>query len=418
MPSPSPTIVVVGSNHEYAPVEIRERLAFSGEELLEGLDALQRHVPEGLILSTCNRTEIYAVGTSVDQVEAEVFGFLTRYHHVDEGALRQSSYVHSGQQAVDHLFRVASGLNSMVLGEPQILSQIKDALEIAREKEAVGPMLQRLALDALRIGKRARTETDIARNRVSIAHAAIELAEQELYGLDELSVTIVGAGKMASLAAKLLRARNVSEISIVNRSLDNAKELAEAVDGIALPLDALEDAIASSTLVIGAAAADEPIVRRKHIAHRNTPLLLVDISVPRVIDQGVAREDLVVVRDVDALDPIQEATRRRYSREVRKVEHLISMATRDYERWIESRHGVEAIRAVRQRAEDIREQELTKALRKLHHLSERDQNVVKALAAGLVNKMLHQPIQELRTINDPAEREAIIRAMGIDTEQD
>ena len=414
MPSSTPTIVVVGSNHEYAPVEIRERLAFSGDELLEGLDALQRHVPEGLILSTCNRTEIYAVGDSADAVESELFGFLTRYHHVDESMLRQTSYVHSGQKAVDHIFRVASGLNSMVLGEPQILSQIRDALDMARDRDSVGPMLQRLTLDALRIGKRARTETDIARNRMSIAHAAVDFAEHELSGLDEISVTIVGAGKMATLAAKLLRARNVSEISIVNRSPENAKELADAVDGIALPMDALEDAIASSTLVIGAAAADTPLVRPEHIAHRNTPLLLVDISVPRVIDQAVAREDLVIVRDVDALDAIQEASKRQYSREVRKVEHLISMAARDYERWIESRHGVEAIRAVRRRADDIREQELAKALRKLHHLSERDQNVVKALAAGLVNKMLHQPIQELRTINDSAEREAILRAMGID----
>lgn len=414
MPSSSPTIVVVGSNHEYAPVEIREQLAFSGEELLDGLVALQARVPEGFILSTCNRTEIYAVGDSREAVETEVFDFLTRYHHVDESALRQASYVLSGKEAVDHLFRVASGLNSMVLGEPQILSQIKDALDVAREKETVGPMLQRLTLDALRIGKRARTETDIARNRISIAHAAVDLAEQELYGLDELSVTIVGAGKMAALAAKLLRARGVGDITIVNRSLDNAKALAEAVDGIAVPLDALEEAIASSTLVIGAAASDEPIVRAVHIAHRNTPLLMIDISVPRVIDQGAAREDLVVVRDVDALHPIQEESRRQYSHEIRKVEHLISMATRDYERWIESRHGVEAIRAVRQRADEIREQELSKALRKLHHLSERDQNVVKALAAGLVNKMLHQPIQELRTINDQAEREAILRAMGID----
>src|SRR5690606_16616252 len=146
-----------------------------------------------------NRTEIYAVGDSSDSVESEVFGFLKRYHDVDEATLRQTTYVHSGQKAVDHIFRVASGLNSMVPCEPQILSQIKDALDIAREHEAVGPMLQRLTLDALRIGKRARTETDIARNRISIAHAAIELAEQELYGLDQLSVTIVGAGKMASL---------------------------------------------------------------------------------------------------------------------------------------------------------------------------------------------------------------------------
>jgi glutamyl-tRNA reductase len=407
-------IVVVGSNHEYAPVDIRERLAFTGEELMDGLGALQDRVPEGLILSTCNRTEIYAVGTQRETVEDDVFGFLTEYHHVDEQALRDSSYVYTGRKAVDHLFRVASGLNSMVLGEPQILSQIKDALDRAREKDTVGPMLQRLTLDALRIGKRARTETDIARNRVSIAHAAIDLAEQELSGLDEFSVTIVGAGKMATLAAKLLRARGVGEISIVNRSLENAQELADAVDGIALPMSSLEEAIASSTLVIGAATANEPIIRSRHIAHRNTPLLLIDISVPRVIDQSIAREDLVIVRDVDALDPIQEEYRRQYSSEVRKVEHLISMATRDYERWIDSRGGVEAIRSVRNRAEEIREQELSKALRKLHHLSERDQNVVRAMAAGLVNKMLHQPIQELRTINDPAEREAILRAMGID----
>lgn len=414
MPPSTPTIVVVGSNHEYAPVDVRERLAFSGDELLEGLDALQRHVPEGLILSTCNRTEIYAVGASGQDVENDVLGFLTRYHHVDADVLRSTSYVKSGQQAIDHLFRVASGLNSMVLGEPQILSQIKDALDHAREKDAVGPMLQRLTLDALRIGKRARTDTDIARNRVSIAHAAVDLAEQELHGLDEISVTILGAGKMATLAAKLLHARGVGEINVVNRTLENARQLAEAVNGMALPISELEDAIASSTLVIGAAASDEPVIRQQHIAHRNTPLLMIDISVPRVIDQSVARDDLVVVRDVDALDPIQERYRRQYSNEVRKVEHLVSMATRDYERWIESRKGVEAIRSVRERAEAIREQELTKALRKLHHLSERDQNVVRALAAGLVNKMLHQPIQELRTISDPAERETILRAMGVE----
>jgi glutamyl-tRNA reductase len=414
MQSSTPTIVVVGSNHEYAPVEVRERLAFTGEGLIEGLGVLQQHVPEGMILSTCNRTEIYAVGDSSEAVEAEVFDFLTRYHHVDENTLRTTSYVRSGPEAVNHIFRVASGLNSMVLGEPQILAQIKDALEYAREQGAVGPMLQRLALDALRIGKRARTETDIARNRVSIAHAAVDLAEQELSGLDELSVTIVGAGKMATLAAKLLRARGVGEISIVNRTLETAKTLAEAVNGIALPMTELADAIASSTLVIGAAVADEAIVRPEHVARRNTPVLFIDVSVPRVIDQAVAQDELVMVRDVDALDPIQEQYRRQYSTEVRKVEHLVSMATRDYERWIESRHGVDAIRAVRQRGDELREQELVKALRKLQHLSERDQNVVRALAAGLMNKMLHQPIQELRTINDKGERDVILRALGVE----
>lgn len=414
MPLSNPTIVVVGSNHEYAPVDIREQLAFSGEQLGRGLDALHRRVPEGLILSTCNRTEIYAVGESHEQVEDEIFGFLSGYHRVTEPLLRRASYVHAGEEAIDHFFRVASGLDSMILGEPQILSQIRDALDFAREKQSVGPMLQRLTLDALRIGKRARTETDIARNRVSIAHAAIDLADQELGGLTDLSVTILGAGKMATLAAKLLRARGVAEVSIVNRSVSRARELAESVDGVALPLTALEDAIASAHLVIGAALSDSPIITPRHIASRNTPVLMIDLSVPRVIDQAVGDEHLVRVRDVDALDAIAEENRRMYASEIQKVEALVVEATRDYERWIESRRGVQAITAVRARAEALRDQELEKALRRLQHLSERDRNVVRALASGLTNKLLHQPVQELRTAGDAGQREAILRAFGVE----
>lgn len=409
----TPTIVVVGSNHEYAPVDIRERLAFSGDQLARGLDALQRRVPEGLILSTCNRTEIYAVGESDEQVVDEIFGFLSGYHRVTEPMLRKASYVLSGDQAVDHLFRVASGLNSMILGEPQILSQIREALDLARQQQSVGPMLQRLTLDALRIGKRARTETDIARNRVSIAHAAVDLAERELNGLVGLPVAILGAGKMATLAAKLLRARGVAEISVVNRSVDRARELAQSVDGIALPLTALGDAIASANLVIGAAISDGPLITQAHIAPRDVPVLMIDLSVPRIIEQLVAQEHLVDVRDVDALDPIAEENRRKYSSEVRKVETLVLEATLDYEKWLESRRGVQAISAVRTRAEAIRDLELEKALRRLQHLSDRDQNVVRALASGLTNKLLHQPVQELRVVGDADQRQTILRAFGV-----
>lgn len=414
MPMSTPTIVVVGSNHEYAPVDVREQLAFSGDRLLQGLDALQHRVPEGLILSTCNRTEIYAVGESQHRVEDEIFDFLRGYHQVTEPMLRKASYVLSGQEAVDHFFRVASGLNSMILGEPQILSQIRGALEIAREKQSVGPMLHRLTLDALRIGKRARTETDIARNRVSIAHAAVDYADLHLNGLDGLSVSILGAGKMATLAAKLLRARGVGDISIVNRSVHRARELADAVDGVALPLTALEDAIASAQLVIGAAISDAPIITPAHIAPRNAPLLMVDLSVPRVISQVVSEEPHVTVSDVDALDSIAEENRRQYLSEVQKVESLVLAATRDYEKWVESRRGVQAIAAVRARADAIREKELEKALRRLQHLSDRDKNVVRALASGLTNKYLHQPIQELRTTDSSEDRKAILRALGVE----
>src|SRR5699024_2867852 len=171
-------------------------------------------------------------------------------------------------------------------------------------------MLQRLTLDALRVGKRARTETDISRNRDSIAHAAVEFAARELDSLKGLEVTILGAGKMASLAAKLLRARGVSGIRIVNRTLDRARELAEAVEGVALPLTAVEDAIASSDLVIGAAIADEPIVTPEKIAPRQSPVLLIDLAVPRVIEDAIGQTPLVDVRDVDSLDAIAEENRR------------------------------------------------------------------------------------------------------------
>ena len=418
MPLSTPTIVVVGSNHEYAPVDLREQFAFSGDRLAEGLEGLQRRVPEGLILSTCNRTEIYAVGESPGLVEEEIFGFLTGYHSVSLPMLRSASYVLTGQKAVRHLFRVASGLNSMVLGEPQILSQIRDALDLARERQSVGPVLQRLALDALRVGKRARTETDIARNRVSIAHAAVDLAKQELDGLEGLKVAIIGAGEMATLTAKLLHARGVGEISIVNRSLARAHQLAEAVDGIALPMTALDDAIASTQLLISAVTSERPIVTPEHIAQRRSPVLMIDLSVPRVIDQAVERQHLVTVRDVDALNAIAEANRRQYAAEVEKVETLISEATDDYQRWVESRRGVQAIAAVRARAEEIRDHELERALRRLGHLSERDRNVVRALAAGLTNKFLHTPIQELRTVEDANERQAILRALGADDSDD
>ncbi len=206
---PAPKIVVVGSNHEYAPIDVREQLAFSGDSLIHGLRVLHESVDEGLILSTCNRTEIYAVGDDPECVTSEIFEFLSGYHSVPTQLLEQASYVRSGDAAVEHMFRVASGLDSMVLGEPQILSQIRDALSHARAAESVGPVLQRLATDALRTGKRARTETDISRNRVSIAHAAVDLAIEELGSLNGKAGLVLGAGKMATLAGKLLRANGV-----------------------------------------------------------------------------------------------------------------------------------------------------------------------------------------------------------------
>jgi len=377
-------------------VDIRERLAFAGETLADGLRALHHHVEEGLILSTCNRTEIYVATNDGQNGHREIFDFLAGYHNVPMAILERASYTLHDGAAVRHLFKVASGLDSMVLGEPQILSQIRDALNTAREADSVGPMLQRLATDALRIGKRARTETDISRNRVSIAHAAVELINREKRDLGGLTAVVVGAGYMASLAAKLLAARGVGYIRIVNRSLDSAQRLADAVDGQAIPITGLAGAIAGADLVIAAVTTSKPMIVPDVIEERNRPLLLVDLSVPRTIDPACEHVPMVTTRDVDALESLAEEAREAYATEISKVELLVDDAVRDFAEWRQSRVAAKAIASVRQQAESIAEAELERVMRRLSHLSERDQNLVRMLASGITNKLLHEPVQAMR----------------------
>ncbi|MGC4190448.1 MAG: glutamyl-tRNA reductase [Thermomicrobiales bacterium] len=412
----TPALVVVGSNHEYAPVSVRERLAFAGDALTDGLRALNTHVGEGLILSTCNRTEIYVVSDDEDRAREGIFDFLETYHSVPVSVLERASYVFSGNDAVDHLFRVASGLDSLVLGEPQILSQIRDALDVARDAASVGPLLQRLATDALRVGKRARTETDIARNRVSIAHAAVELAQHELGDLAGRSAVVLGAGKMATLAAKLLAGAGVGSLTIVNRTLPKAFELAEATGGQGMPLTGLQHAIARADLVVGAALSDHPLIDAEMVAGRETPLLAIDLSVPRVIDAACEAVPMVSVRDVDALETVVERTRQQYAGEVRKVEVLVSDAVDAFGEWTRSRAAVEAIMAIRAKADAIRDAELERTLRKLSHLNERDRNLVRAMAGGITNKLLHQPVQALRAATSEDDVAGALHLFGLDTD--
>lgn len=411
---PAPQIVVVGSNHEYAPVDVRERLAFAGDALVKGLHTLHDHVAEGLILSTCNRTEVYALAETEDRAGSEIFSFLGGYHDVPQHLLERASYVHSGADAVRHLFRVASGLDSMVLGEPQILSQIRDALNAAREGGAAGPILQRLATDALKTGKRARTETNISRNRVSIAHAAVDLARQELGTLAGRNAVILGAGKMATLTAKLLKAHDIGELIVINRSLERAQELARATGGHVMPITGLRQALIEADIVFGAVMVERPMIQRDDIGERTSPLLLVDLGVPRTIDPECGGIDGVAVKDVDALEPLADQTRRQYAAEVRKVESLIEVATTEFETWTQGRAAVTAIATVRGRAEGVRDTELERALRRLVHLPERDRNVVRALAHALTNKALHDPVTAMRHSSSEDELRLIQRVLGVD----
>jgi glutamyl-tRNA reductase len=274
-------------------------------------------------------------------------------------------------------------------------------------------VLQRLATDALKTGKRARTETDIARNRVSIAHAAVDLAAHELGGLAGKTVLLLGAGKMATLTGKLLRSHSIGEVIVVNRSLARAEDLATRVDGVAVPFPDLARAIDRADLVIGAVLVDEPMVTPRQIPARSKPLLLVDISVPRSISSDCGSLSGVRVRDVDALEPFAEATRLQYADEVAKVEVLVHSAVDEFGMWARSRAGATAISKLRMRADSIRDVEVERTLRKLSHLPERDQNLIRALAKSVSSKLLHDPIIALREAETDDDAQRILRIQGI-----
>lgn len=410
----TPSITIVGSNHECASIDLRERLAFSGETLAGGLRALHQHVDEGLIVSTCNRTEVYVVADSADAGRNQVLSFLSEYHGIPDRALDEMSYVHSDIGAIRHIFRVASGLDSIVLGEPQILAQIRDALDAARDAGSTGPFLQRLATDALKVGKRARTDTDIARNNLSISHAAIQLAARERPDLATSRVTVLGAGKMASIAARVAHAQGVGSLTIVNRSEERAQPLLDQLDVDFRPFSALRDAIAGSDVVIAAILADEPVITPDMLDGRETPLLLIDLGVPRIVDPACGYVAQVEARDIDDLESVAGEQRRRYAREMHKVEEIVDRATDDFIAWSRTRQASSAIAALHRQAGATRDHEVDRALRRLGHLSERDQNVVRAMAKALTNTLMHEPVQSLRSATSPEDIRGILSTFGIE----
>lgn len=411
--SPFPAIVVVGSNHECASIDLRERMTFSGETLRHALHALGERVDEALILSTCNRTEMYVADRDVVRARDELFSYLIGHHEVPAEALRDASYTLSGEAAIAHLFRVASGLDSLVLGEPQILTQVRDALAEARDAGTAGTLLTRLATDALHTGKRARTDTSIARNRLSIAHATVELAQRHLNGLDRRRAVVIGAGKMATLTAKLLRGAGVSELTIVNRTMDRGAALAMSVGGCARPIERLAEAIDGVDLVIGAILVDEPQLLLRHLRPETGPLCVVDLGVPRIVHPDLRRHPRITYFDIDALESVTEETRRQYETEIAKAERLIAEAVAGYVAWVRGRGSAAVIREIRAEAEAMREAELERALRRLHHLSERDRNVVRALSVGLTNRLLHQPVSHLRDPPDASDVRFARRLYGL-----
>ena len=401
-------ILQIGLSHQTAPVEIREQLALSEAALPEALSVLSPsngcgpgYALEGAILSTCNRLEIYAATECVDRGEQDLRDYLMRVTGTSRAVFDDHLQARTDRDAVAHLCRVASGLDSLVLGESQIQGQVSQAHQAAIANGAGGPVINALFRTALRAGKRARTKTAINRHATSISHVAVELALQIFDDLGTKTVLLVGAGEMAELAAKNLADNGTGELLVVNRSAGRAAGLAKEYGGEALGWERLAQALWRSDIVISSTAAPHPILRREIVApamrlRRNRPLFVIDIAVPRDVEPDIGRLSNVFLYDIDDLEKVLEANLEQRRREVPRVRSIIAEEVAEFWAWLNARDVVPTIVDLRQHVDGLREAELAWAMPKLEGLSEHERNVVLALSQRLVNKILHEPTIRLK----------------------
>jgi glutamyl-tRNA reductase len=416
------TLVLIGVNHKTAPIELRERMAISADRLPEVTRALagEPGVLECMIVSTCNRVEIVA---ALDSLGADLPGFLHRHFALDPAELTPHLYEHRDRHAVRHLFRVAASLDSMVVGEPQILGQVKEAFAAARNAGAVGSQLEGLLQSTFAAAKRVRTETEIGSSSVSIASVAVELARKIFGSLAGRTVFLVGAGKMSELAARHLVQQGAGSILVSNRTLDRARDMAERFRGRVVPFDRLHDAASQADIVITSTGAPHPIFRPEHgqaFLHRrrNRPMFFIDIAVPRDVDPAMNKLEGIFVYDIDDLQAVASAHLAERSRVAEDAESLIAA---EVERFVERQRAVSAapaIVALQRQAEELRQTELRRMHARLGPLSAEQAAAVEALTRGLVNKLLHPPMQALKQAareNDTVRLDALCDTWSLPT---
>lgn len=411
-------IVVVGLSHKTASVEVREKLSIPEPQIEDAIAQLCRcpHIEEVSILSTCNRLELHLVTTETDQGIWEAMQFLANRSQIPLNRLRPNLFVLLHHDAVMHLMRVAAGLDSLVLGEGQILAQVKQTYKLGQQFKGVGRILSRLLKQAITAGKRVRSETSIGTGAVSISSAAVELAQMKLQDLSPCRVCIIGAGKMSRLLVKHLLSKGAVQISILNRSLKRAEDLAKQFFQEAqlqlYPLSEMMEIINKSDLIFTSTGSQEPILTRENLAPvvgSKESLMLIDISVPRNIAADVTELENVQSFNVDDLKEVVAQNQESRRRMAMEAEALLEEEVESFEVWLRSLETVSTISSLRAKVEGIREQELEKALSRLgSEFAERHQEVIEALTRGIVNKILHDPMVQLRAQQDiDARRQAM-----------
>ncbi|AVF34430.1 glutamyl-tRNA reductase [Rahnella sikkimica] len=417
------TLLALGINHKTAPVSLRERVTFSPETLNEALSSLlqQPLVQGGVVLSTCNRTELYLSVEQQENLQEQLVKWLCDYHHLSEDEVRKSLYWHHDNAAVSHLMRVASGLDSLVLGEPQILGQVKKAFAESQNGRAVSGELERLFQKSFSVAKRVRTETDIGASAVSVAFAACTLARQIFESLSDVNVLLVGAGETIELVARHLHQHNVRHMMIANRTRERAQTLATEVNAEVISLQDIDSRLAEADIIISSTASPLPIIGKGMVeralkARRNQPMLMVDIAVPRDIEPEVGKLANVYLYSVDDLHGIIQNNLAQRKAAAIQAETIVEQESSNFMAWLRSQGAVEIIRDYRSRADIIRADAQAKALAAIAQGADVEA-VIQELAHKLTNRLIHAPTRSLQQAasDGDVERLQILRdSLGLD----
>ncbi|MEW6067549.1 MAG: glutamyl-tRNA reductase [Nitrospirota bacterium] len=408
-------VFIVGLNYKIADVNVREKLAFNGAKLEEGLKGLRTlpDVQEAMILSTCNRVDIYTNVKDPAKASDSIKTFLSEFHGIEKNLLDNALYIYEDIDAVRHILKVASSLDSMVIGEPQILGQLKDAFELALKKKTTGIVLNKLVKKAISVAKRVRTETRISENAVSISFAAVELAKKIFTDLSKRVFMLLGAGEMAELAAKHLISNGVKEVVVSNRTYDRACELANEFNGRPVKFEEFLQEMIKTDILICSTGAPSYILLKNQMQkvmreRKQRQVFIIDISVPRNIDPEINGIDNVYLYNIDDLQDVVDSNIFERQKEAEKAEKIIEEEIETFFRWQSSLDSVPTIIALREKAEAIKKEELNKLLNKINTLGEKEKEAIDYMATAIVNKLIHPPTAALK---DDSEDKDILIAM-------
>ena len=412
-------VFLLGVSHQTAPIDVREQLDFSSRDVGAAVEALaaKYSAGEAVVLSTCNRSEIYVAIDDPERARQELVDFLGSYHGLPREAFESHVFVHADEEATRHLFRVAAGLDSLVVGEPQILGQVKDAFQVAATRQCVGPVLTRLFHTSFGVGKRVRSETALGEGAISVGYAAVALARKIFGRLDGRGVLVVGAGEISTITAQHLRSQGVGEIVITSRTAAHADALAADVNGRAIPWNDMRGALAAADIVITATGSPRPILSRTDIAavsdkRRGEPLFIIDIAVPRDVEASVGEIEQVFLYNVDDLQAVVQENLSRRSSEIGRAESIVSEEVERFAAWRRSRGAVPTVVALRQRFEQIRRAELQRLEHKLGGLSPEARASVDEVTRLIVEKLLLAPTSQLKALPDEDTRIAYTEAVN------